>query len=112
AGHEPVIGEVVHPRGRIDPDDPQLPELRLLLAAIAVAVPPGALDSFLGGLEQLAPAAAGALGEGHDLLLPLVARNVALYAWHVLNLQQPANAPVSMGHHGGLTQLPLPLLGL
>src|SRR5688500_1050478 len=78
AGDEPAVAQAVDPGRRVDPGDPQRAELRLLLPPVAVGVPHAALDGLLGGLVQLAPAAPGALGGLHDLLLPGVVRNAAL----------------------------------
>src|ERR687894_653063 len=55
AGDEPAVAQAVDPGRRVDPGDPERPELRLLLPPVAVGVPHSALDVFLGRLVQLAP---------------------------------------------------------
>src|SRR5688572_9616556 len=82
AGDEPAVAQAVDPGRRVDPGDPESAELRLLLPPVAVGVPHAALDGLLGGLVQLAPAAPGALGGLHDLLLPGVVRDAALDSGH------------------------------
>ena len=67
----------------IDADDPELPEIALLVLAVAVGVFPAALDVLLRGLPQLAPRAECAAGGLHYLLLALESRDVRSDAWHV-----------------------------
>src|SRR5690606_24531697 len=83
AVHEDGVRHVVLVGGRVDADDPEAPELTLLVLAIAVGIAPAALDTLLGRLPQLAPAAKGAASGLHHLLLPLEADDVRLYARHL-----------------------------
>src|SRR4029450_9176785 len=70
------------PGRRVDTSNPEGAERGLLLAPVGVGVPHPALDGLLGRLVQLAPAAAGALGGLHDLLLPGVVGDAALDTRH------------------------------
>src|SRR5207253_8828615 len=80
--HQAAVGQLVLSRGGVDPCDPEAPEVRLAAAAIAVGVLLGALDRLLRRLPQLGAPAKVALGELHDLVLALQARDVALDAGH------------------------------
>src|SRR2546425_5535458 len=80
--HEPAVGQLVQPRGRIDAGNPQPPEIALLAPAVAVGVLLRPLDALLGRLPQLAAPAPVALGELHDLVLALQAGDVAFDARH------------------------------
>src|SRR3990172_4781707 len=91
-GHEPVVRQLVQARRRVDPGNPQAPELALLLPAVTVRVPPAPLHRLLGGLEEFAPPAARALGQAHDLLLALEARDVAFHSRHGALLTPAARA--------------------
>src|SRR3990172_2185737 len=91
-GHEPGVRQLVQARRRVDPGNPQAPELALLLPAVTVRVPPAPLHRLLGGLEEFAPPAARALGQAHDLLLALEARDVAFHSRHGALLTPAARA--------------------
>src|SRR5688572_23396508 len=80
--HEAGVREAVHPGRRVDPRDPEGPEVGLLLLAVAVGVRHAALDVLLRRLVQLAAGLEAALGGLHDLLLARVMRDPALDAWH------------------------------
>src|ERR1044071_8381151 len=114
---ECVVVHVVLMRTRIDPHDPQLTEIALLILAIAVGVFPGALDGLLGRLPQLAAGAKGTARSLHDLFLPLQARNVRYGTRHgslSLGLKQALHALDVTGgcHQARLTEAALPLRGL
>src|SRR5688500_10190397 len=98
----------------VDADDPELPEIALLVLAIAVRVLPAALDVLLRGLPQLAPGAERTAGGLHHLLLALQARNIRSDAWHLsapLRLKQALDVldfAVRLDR-GGLTEMALSL---
>src|SRR3954453_14212043 len=82
---EPVVGQAVRPRAGVDPLDPELAELALLLAAVVVAVDQRVGDLLLGLAVEprsLTPVAGGALEDDPALLLgvdrPLDACHVVL----------------------------------
>src|SRR5262249_58228021 len=75
-------GEVVLAGGRVDADDPELPERPLLGLAVAVGVDERVLDLLLGVAVALALEPPVALRLLEDLA-PLLARvNGSLDAWH------------------------------
>src|SRR6185436_2836466 len=86
-------------------------EVTLLPAPIAVGVLLGTLDRFLRGLPQLAAPAPIALGELHDFVLALQARDVAGDARHGFSLHHQEaleSALVGMRDEGRLAQMALP----
>src|SRR4051812_2821480 len=71
--HEDAVAHVVLMRRGVDAGDPEATEVALLVAAIAVCVPPAALDSLLRRSPQLAARAKCAARGFHDLLFALQA---------------------------------------
>src|SRR5207245_8160674 len=94
--HEATVGQLVQPGGGVDPNDPEPAEIALLATAVAVGVLLGPLHRLLGGLPQLRAPAKVPLGELHDLVFALQARNVALDAGHSRSLrhQEALAAPL------------------
>ena len=64
AVHETAVVDAFFTTGRIDADDPQLAEHRLLLAAVAVGVLLGPVDCMLGIAEEPG-------GVGNPSIIPL-----------------------------------------
>src|SRR6478752_2022840 len=113
--HQAAVAQAVDPRGRVDARNPERAKLRLLLAAVAVGVPHGALGRLFGRLVQLAAAAASALCGLHDLLLPGVVGDTVLDARHgrSLRLQKAVDArEVRRAHEVTLLEPILPLADL
>src|SRR5678816_2818093 len=104
AGHELAVGHAEAAGRGVDARDPELAEVALLGAAVAIGVLPGAHDRFLGNAKDVLAAAAKALGENEDLLVAGTCSDAAFDARHGItpsevfesttNVQRPANGSI------------------
>ena len=70
------------PSGRVDPDDPELAELTLLGAAIAISELQAPHEGLAGRLVELAATPAVPLHRDHYLAAALAPRYDCFGAWH------------------------------
>src|SRR5436305_11399791 len=82
---ELAVGQPVRAGGGVDTRDPQLAEHALLGAAVAVRILARLHHRFLGDAEDVAAAAAEALGEGENLLVAGASRYTTFDARHVIS---------------------------
>src|SRR5207244_645960 len=80
--HEAAVGQLVQACRGVDARDPEPAKVGLLAAPVPVRVFLGPLDGLLRRFPQLGSPAKVTLGELHDLVLALQARDVALDAGH------------------------------
>jgi hypothetical protein len=66
--HEFAVGEIIHPGSRIDPDNPQAPEISLAGTAIAIGIHEGLVDRIRRGSEKFTVTATKPFGQLQDLL--------------------------------------------
>ena len=83
AVHEGVVGEAVLAGAGVDAHDPQLAELALAHAAVAIGVLEAALDLFFGAAVARVLGAAVALGLLEDLAALLARVDASLDSRHV-----------------------------
>src|SRR5512135_153725 len=82
---ELAVGEPVLARGGVHADDPERPELPLVVPPVAVGISQRARDGFLRGAEQAAVAAAEPLRKLEDRAALLVRMYGSFYARHVVS---------------------------
>ena len=78
-----AVGQTVQAGRRVDTRDPELPELPLALAPIAIRVLAGLDNRLLGRLVKFAARAVIALRLGEDLLVTRLCGHTAFYSCHV-----------------------------
>src|SRR5579872_6101397 len=80
---EAAVGEPLRPAGGVDAGDPQLPEVTLANAAVAVRVLAGVHDRFVRLAVQVAARAPVALRAVEYPVVALAGHHPALDSWHL-----------------------------
>src|SRR5688500_1263426 len=97
---QPVVGQAVEPRRRVDAQDPQAAEVALALLAVAVGVGHGLVHGLLGHAVGVLLGAVVALGRLEDLLALLSLLVAALDTRHRRTSFLPRADPVRSGQWG------------